>query len=193
MTKASLLTTAALAATLVGLTPAFGAATYTVVGSVPQLCTMEDPQLLNGTPQVNVTALTGNSIRIAQLTDPATMATRAASFDIGFKAECNYAHRLVVESQNNGLWRSALTGEGPGFADAVPYTAVVRWGDTTTTFRADAAVRQISTITVPVNRPTQGFVELQFQILAGASNQQSFAPLLAGTYSDIIRVTVEPQ
>jgi len=192
MTKASLLMTAALA-TLAGLTPAFGAATYTVIGSVPQLCTMADPQLLNGSAPINVTSLTGNSIRITQLTDPATMATRAASFDIGFTAECNYAHRLVVESQNNGLWRSALTGEGPGFADAVPYTAVVRWGDTTTTFRADAEVRQISTITVPVNRPTQGVIELQFQILAGASNLQSFSPLLAGTYSDIIRVTVEPQ
>jgi hypothetical protein len=189
-TKLVVLVAALLAA---AMSHASAAATYLVQGSVPQLCSMQLPRLLSDRAPINVTDLTGNSIAITQLTDPTTMATKATQFDVGFDAVCNYAHRLVVESQNNGLWRDALTGPAPGFADAVPYTAVITWGDTTTTFRADAEVKQIANVTVPVNKPTEGQIELQFEIRAGAANGDSFAPMLAGRYSDIIRVTVEPQ
>lgn len=169
------------------------AAVYQVNGTVPQICSVELPRLLTDTAPINVTSLTGQTIGITALADPSTLATNAASFDVGFAAVCNYAHRLVIESQNNGLWQDTYTTPASGFADAVPYQAQVSWGGTNTAFRADAVTRQISDVSVPVNRPSAGDIELRFQVLAGASNAQAFAPLLAGSYSDIIRVTVEPQ
>lgn len=192
MTRKALFSTAI--ALLCGATAANAdSADYRVIGSVPQICSVDQPQLLGGVPAVNISSLTGQSVTIAQLVDTRTLAANAASFDVGFTAFCNYAHRLVVESQNNGLWRQDLTPPAQGFADAVPYTANVRWAGTDVTLQANAAVRQISDLTVPVNMPAAGQIELRFQVAPGASNALSFAPLLAGTYSDVIRVTVEPQ
>jgi hypothetical protein len=168
-------------------------ATYTVDGNVPNLCSVQLPRLLNNTPQVNVNSVTGQTLGIVQLTDSQTLAAKAASFDVGFAAWCNYAHRLVVESQNDGLWQDQLTPAPSGFANAVPYTAQIVWGGNSTNFRADAVTRQISNVSMPVNQPTAGDIELRVQVQAGASNANLNSPLLAGTYRDIIRVTVQPQ
>jgi hypothetical protein len=193
MTRRILFSLAA-AVSLIGVTAgAHAAATYRVIGSVPQVCTVSDPQLLAGVAPINVSSLTAQAITITDLVDSRTLAVNAASFGVGFNAFCNYAHRLIVESQNNGLWRQDLTPAAQGFADAVPYTAEVRWGGTDNTLQANAAVRQITDLSVPVNNPASGQIELRVQILSGASNALSYAPLLAGAYSDIIRVTVEPQ
>lgn len=194
MMKHGLIASIAALPILILATPSMAAATYQVDGNVPQICSVELPRLLSDTAPINVTSLTGQTIGISELTDPATLATNATSFDVGFAAVCNYAHRLVVESQNNGLWQDQLTPPAPGFGDAVPYRAQISWGGINTQFNADAVTRQIANVSVPVNHPAQGDIELRFQVLQGSSNaQQSFAPLLAGTYRDIIRVTVEPQ
>jgi hypothetical protein len=197
MGRQVLFSIAAAATLLAGAVPASAAtnapANYQVIGSVPQICSVQDARLIGGLAPVNISTVTGQSITISQLVDVRTLATNSTSFDVGFDAFCNYAHRIVVESQNNGLWRQDLTPAAPGFADAVPYTANVFWGGTSTTLQANASVRQISAIAVPVDNPAAGQIELRFQILPGASNALYFSPLLAGTYSDIIRVTVEPQ
>lgn len=169
------------------------AADYFVRGSVPQICSVELPALLTGTPAINVNGLSGSTLLIAELTDPTNFAVRAASFGVGFNAVCNYPHRIVVESQNNGLWRDTATPVPAGFADAVPYSATLTWGDVNTTFQADAATQRIADFSVSVGHATQGHIGLFMQILPGASNAQAFAPLLAGIYRDTIRVTVEPQ
>jgi len=169
------------------------AANYDVIGRVPQICAVDQPQLQGGTAAVNATIVSGQTILINQLTDPTTLATNAASFDISFDAMCNYAHRLVVESQNNGLWPNITTSGAPGFGNAVPYSADILWADTNATMDADASVRQIKDVSIPVGRPAEGQIELRFKLQPGASNAQLFSPLLAGTYRDVIRVTVEPQ
>ena len=169
------------------------AAGYSVRGSVPQICSVELPTLLTDKPAINVNGLNGSTLMIAELTDPTNLSTRAASFGVGFSAVCNYAHRIVVESQNNGLWRDAPTPVPAGFADAIPYTVTLTWGDVNTTFQADAATQRIADFSVSVGHATEGQIGLFMQILPGASNAQAFAPLLAGIYRDTIRVTVEPQ
>jgi hypothetical protein len=163
-------------------------------GNVAQRCLFTQlPTLRTDKPAVNVNGLNGSTLVIAQLTDPENLSVRAASFGVGFDAMCNYAHRIVVESENNGLWRDIATPVPPGFADAIPYTATLTWGDVNTTFQADATTKHIADFSVSVGHATEGQIELFMQILPGASNAQAFAPLLAGIYRDTVRVTVEPQ
>lgn len=193
MAKRVLFSIVAAAALLLAAAPAGADATYRVIGNVPQICSVQDPQLLAGVAPVNISSVTSQSIMISQLVDSRTLAVNPVSFEVGFGASCNYAHRLVIESQNNGLWRQDMTPPAQGFADAVPYTANVRWGGNDATLQANAVVRQITDLTIPVNNPAAGQIELRVQVVTGASNALAFAPLLAGTYNDVIRVTVEPQ
>lgn len=169
------------------------AANYLVQGNVPQICSVELPVLLTNRPAINVSGLAGESLTITQLTNPATLATNEASFDVGFAAVCDVPHLLIVESQNNGLWRDVLTTRAPGFADAVPYKATVTWGNANALLNADATVQHIASVSLTVDKPVSGDIDLHFSVLSGASNSHAYAPLLAGTYRDTIRVTVVPQ
>jgi hypothetical protein len=164
-----------------------------VSANAPQVCTVQQPVLSQGA-LVNFQALDGTNLRIDQLTDPSTLATAAASVSVSFDAVCNYPHRIVLESQNNGLWRTSTTAPAPtGFADAVPYTAQLTWGTINNTFRADAKARRLNTDSIPVDNPTAGKIVLNLSIQAGDSNLSANAPLIAGIYGDTLRVTVEPQ
>jgi hypothetical protein len=165
-----------------------------VQGNAPNVCVMQQARLAAGA-QINFTGLNGSTLQIETLVDPQTLATRAASANIQFNAVCNFPHRLRVEAQNNGLFRTTGIGSGApnGFAYAIPYTARVNWGPQTTTLNADAQSRQIHEQTITVAGPTAGLINLRLEIQAGASNVQSNAPVLAGNYGDTLRVFLEPQ
>jgi hypothetical protein len=167
---------------------------FTVNGNVPQTCTIGAP-LLSAGRQINFRGLNGTTLQIDQLVDPTTLSTNAASVEVRFEAVCNLAHRLQVETQNNGLWptseRAAVAPEG--FGDAVPYRADLTWADRTLRLNADAGVRRIADNSVFVNGPAVGDILLRLEVDAGASNDRANAPLLAGIYGDTIRITLEPQ
>jgi hypothetical protein len=168
---------------------------FTVAGSAPQICAVGNPQLSAGA-LINFLSLNGTTLQIAQLADPRTLATNAAQATVTFQAVCNYPHRIVLESQNNGLYRNgAVGGAAPptGFADGVPYTAQLTWGAISSTFFVPATSRQTTQDTVAVPDPTAGDLRIQLSVQAGASNLSANAPLLAGVYTDTLRVTVEPQ
>jgi hypothetical protein len=167
---------------------------FTVSGSAPQICAVGNPQLSAGA-LVNFQSLNGAALRITQLADPRTLATNAAQATVTFQAVCNYPHRIVLESQNNGLYRDGAAGAAPppGFADGVPYTAQLTWGAVTSTFFVPATSRQTSQDSVAVPNPTAGDIEIQLSVQAGASNLSANSPLIAGVYTDTLRVTVEPQ
>lgn len=165
-----------------------------VRGQVPRVCAISAPNLNSGA-QINFRTLNGSSIEVDQLTDPVTLSTRAASVEITFPAVCNFAHQVVLESQNNGLWRSelGLTPAPTGFSDGVPYTATLIWGPVNTNFQADASSRQIRDRAQAVDQPVVGDIRLRLDIQPGATNLQTNAPLVAGVYRDTLRLTVEPQ
>jgi hypothetical protein len=166
----------------------------TVNGSIPNICVMQQPRLAAGA-QVNFLGLTGTTLRIDALVDPLTLATRAASINLSLDAVCNFPHRLRIEAQNNGLFRSSNTAtQTPnGFASAIPYTASINWGPQGATLNADALVRRVHEEAIAVANPTAGQVLLRLDIQPGASNVQSNAPVIAGNYGDVLRVTLEPR
>ena len=165
-----------------------------VRGRVPQVCALATPTLASGALN-NFRTLTGSSLEVDQLTDPVTLSTRAASARISFAAICNFAHQIVLESRNNGLWRSelGLTPAPAGFSDAVPYTATLEWGPINTSLQADASDRRIRDRTQAVDQPVAGDIVLRLDIQPGATNLQTNAPLVSGVYRDTLRLTVEPQ
>jgi hypothetical protein len=114
---------------------------------------------------------------------------------LSLEAVCNVPHRLRIEAQNNGLFRTSNTAtQTPsGFASAIPYTASVNWGPQVAVLNADAQVRRAHEEKTAVVNPTAGQVLLRVDIQPGASNVQSNAPVLAGNYGDVLRVTLEPQ
>jgi hypothetical protein len=167
--------------------------TAPVVGNAPNVCVLQQPRLAQGA-QNNFRGLNGNTLQIDTLVDPSTLATRGASAELRFNAVCNFPHRLRVEAQNNGLWRTGSTVLPPqGFAYAIPYQALLSWGAGTILLNADAQIRRIHEERITVDQPTAGEVQLRVEIQPGASNVQSNAPVIAGNYGDLLRVTLEPQ
>lgn len=167
--------------------------TVDVLASVARYCAVGQPEL-GADAQVNIRNLNANTLTIDQLTDPSTLSTRAASVEVVFDAVCNYPHKLTVESQNNGLWRNGLAGNPQnGFAVAIPYKADVRWGAARVDFDATAAAFQRLEESANVSQATEGQIQLRFEVIEGATNVAANAPLVAGNYSDVLRVTVEPQ
>lgn len=168
--------------------------TVTLLANAESGCTLADPELATDGVLVNFVGPTGNVYRVQELADPATLTTRAAHLRLDMAAMCNSAHRVVVTSQNSGLWR---TGPAPtvvgNFGTAVPYQLQISWADTNQTLVAQAVDRQERQWEILVGHPNVGALELDFNITAGQTNAGLGAPMVAGGYSDVVTVRVEPQ
>lgn len=196
-----LLLIAALAAGL-GIPPAAGAqdgvqaddAEFLVAGRTPVVCTLTSgPGSAVGFN--NFSTADRNVFRVDQMIDAATLSTRAASFELTLSGVCNTAHRIRMESLNNGLWQLSETppARPAGFGTAVPYDLTARWVDQIVQLSADAAIRQPRERDVPIGRPASGDLRLRFEILAGATNLAANAPMVSGAYSDTLTIILEPQ
>lgn len=166
--------------------------TVEVIGSAEQRCVLGQPQQGTGA-LFNFDAPSGSVFRITRLADPESLSTRAAQVTLALTAMCNSSHRVVIGSDNNGLWRDSGGAAPSGFADAVPYTATLTWADQERPLTAEGIFRQGVEEEMRVDRPNTGAMAIQFRIDAGATNAGQDAPLLAGEYSDVLRVTVESQ
>lgn len=165
-----------------------------VTGSVPQLCSLQPGKIASGGLN-NIAGLDGDTLRIIQFVDPTTLSVRAASATVTFDAVCNFPHAVRIESQNNGMWPvdERVSDRPAGFAYAVPYTADVSWGPVNSQFVTDAKVRTLNDQTFVVNDPVAGELTLRLRIDDGASNVETRAPLVAGTYVDTVRIFLEPR
>lgn len=165
-----------------------------VTGNVPLICAMQTGQLQPGTAN-NVVGLDGDTLRIAQFVNPDTLSVKAASATVRFEAVCNFAHAVRIESANNGLWPTdaRITQAPAGFAFAVPYSASLAWGPANGQFVTDAKSRRLVQQIVNVDTPVAGELSLKLDIAEGASNVETSAPVVAGYYSDTVRIFLEPR
>ncbi len=166
--------------------------TVTVVGSAEDQCVLGQPELGTG-PVENFNSPSGAVFVVSQLTDPVTLTTRGAQLSLELEAMCNGPHRLTVASENAGLWRTGVSIGASGFGSAVPYRVQLGWAAENRNLIAEAASRQAVDWELLVGRPNAGDVLLDFIIDAGATNAGTGAPLLSGTYSDVLTVTVDSQ
>lgn len=165
-----------------------------VTGSAPQICAIAEGYL-QASQLVNFNGLSGDTLQITQLLDQQTLAARPASATLSFSAVCNYPHQIRIESQNNGLWPTdgRLAASAPGFASALPYDANVTWSDRSGTLRTDAIVRGSREQRITLDQAAAGTLTLRLAIAAGASNNGSNTPVLAGVYGDTLRIFLEPR
>ncbi len=165
-----------------------------VTGTVPLICALETGQIQPGSA-INVVGLDGDTLRIAQFVNPDTLSVKAASATVRFDAVCNFAHAVRVESVNNGLWPTdaRITQAPAGFAYAVPYTASVTWGAANGQFNTDAKSRRLVQQILNVDTPVAGQLDLRIEIAEGASNVETSAPVIAGFYTDTVRIFLEPR
>lgn len=168
--------------------------TMPVTGSVPRTCAIQPGRIQPGGLN-NIAGLDGDTLRIIQFTDPATLAVRSASASINFEAVCNFPHQVRIESQNNGLWPvdERISDRANGFAYAVPYTAEISWGPITGRMATTGKVRALSQQIFPVENAVAGDFSLRIAIEDGASNVETRAPLVAGAYVDTVRIFLEPR
>lgn len=162
-----------------------------VTGSVGRMCILAAPQVDIGA-STNVGTVSGSAVRIADLSDD-QMTTRATNFTARLSAMCNVSHQVVISSDRGGLWRSPAGTSVTGFANGVPYRAKVTWNGAQTTLSATAASEAPMQQTMNVDTPGTGDVDVEFHIDQAATNAGSGSPLVAGSYSDTIRVTMGPQ
>lgn len=185
----------ALVASNVGVaTPALAQdqATVNVVGSAEQMCVVGLPSQGEGA-LTNFDTPSGTVFGITALADPETLSTRAATITLTMSAMCNSIHRVLIGSENNGLWRSGIGATPSGFASAVPYRANLVWAEQEYALTAEAASRQGVEEEILVGRPNVGALLIEFSISTGATNAGVGAPLLSGEYSDVLRITLESQ
>ncbi len=163
-----------------------------VLGSAERMCTLGLPGLGNGVA-MNIDAAGGSVFNVTQLTDDTLLTTQAARVTVDMSAMCNGVHRISLGSDNNGLWRQQTGSTQSGFGYAVPYQANLVWADQQYVLTADASTRGYVEDQLQVMRAAAGNISIEFEISAGATNQGQNKPLLAGDYSDVLRLTVQPQ
>ena len=188
------LTVAALASTACVAMPAAAqdSRAVAVEGEAEQFCTLGNPTQSTGA-LVNFDTPSGTIFAVTNLTEMDTLTTLAANITLASESMCNGIHRIAVASDNNGLWRTGGSIAPAGFASAVPYQANIVWADQEYLITADAGSRRAIEEEFLIGRPAAGNLLIEFSINAGATNAGVGAPLLAGEYSDVLRITVEPQ
>ena len=164
----------------------------TLLGSADRLCALSAPELGVG-PLENFSVPSGSVYSVEQLADPTTLTTRAARMTLSMDAMCNGVHRLIISSENSGLWRRGAPTSSSGFGTGVPYRLNLAWADENPSLTADASIRQAREWLILVGRPNAGTIELEFEIDAGATNAGTGAPMVAGSYADVLTLTVESQ
>ena len=162
-----------------------------VFGQATARCSLSSPSA-TGTP-VNFDAPVGATFSITELSDPGTLSTRAANITLSFPAMCNAVHRVSLTTENNGLWRDFSSVSSGGFGSAVPYGANLVWAGDQHLLSADATGRHEAQETILVGQPNAGEMLVEIDVAVGATNATTGAPLLAGDYADVLRLTVEPQ
>lgn len=193
---AALLMTAPVLAMSTGLAAQQTVVTQTlgVNGSTPQVCSVGSGRFRTG-ELVNFRGSDGDTLAVLELVDPQTLAAQSARATVILDGVCNFPHRVRFESQDNGLWpiSGPVAPISPDFATALPYRASFTWADRTGEIEADAKVRRPRLTWAEVDEPASGELLIDIELDAGASNTQIGAPVLAGAYSDTLRIYLEPR
>ncbi|MCS6622536.1 hypothetical protein N0B44_06420 [Roseibacterium beibuensis] len=185
---ATLLAVVALAAPAYGVAQTPDPSAIPVLGHVRDLCLLGEPQI-RAAGAVNLGVMSGETITLASLVDDA-LQTRATRFDIEMPALCNTPHRVVVSSDNGGLWNAGAAVAGDDFGVAVPYTLTLDWSGRSLALNAPAVTPAPIDMLVPVDQAAGDRLVLEFNIDAGASNAGANTPLAAGVYRDTVRVSL---
>lgn len=165
-----------------------------VSGSAPQTCAIANGRFRTG-ELVNFIGSDSDTLRVIELLDPRDLSVQSARATVSFEAFCSFPHRVRLESQENGLWpiSGPVAPTSTAFATALPYQVSLTWADRTQTVEYDAKLRRSRIAVSDINQPAAGEIVVGVELDRGASNTLTGAPLLAGAYSDTLRIYLEPR
>lgn len=165
-----------------------------VTGNAPQICSVARPGSDGNQQLYNFRYSEGDALQVVDLVDSQTLATQAAQAVLRFDVVCTVPHRVILESENNGFWPLAgpVRANDDNFASALPYLARIEWAGRTNQLEADAQIRRLTEQRLEVGEAAVGQLELIVELEAGASNVARGAPVLSGSYTDTLRITLEP-
>ena len=166
-------------------------AAVTLRAEAPGICGLAAAQTINGVnATLGASSQAPNAIFINQLTNPSTGQLLSASISLKFKAVCNYAHYFSMQTANGGLQpQTRSVPVAGGFLDHVNYTARLGWGAATNALKTSGAAGQ----KIPalfIGGAYAGDLTLDFTVDGNSGNN---LPLLAGSYSDTLIITLGPQ
>jgi hypothetical protein len=173
----------------------------TANATVPNTCYIRSIDGITGTGSlVNGTAGTTSSATLSYangLVDTATALSTSKTTALNVSAYCNYALAPVkLTSDNNGMVNTATTLTSGTFNKRVNYTASLSgWGTAsnatlTTTGTATSNTAGAALVGTPVTAAEA--VNTTNAVLQIVTTGSGTTPMLAGTYSDVLRVTFGP-
>jgi hypothetical protein len=130
----------------------------------------------------------GATVAITQMVDEATALLKPATIDLAIRAVCNVPHNLTLSSLRGALVPADQTAEVAGpFLSEVRYRATARWGTRTATLIASGGAAAHST-SQDIGNAQRG--DLGIEIRIGADDNDLTAPVMAGSYTDTIELSI---
>jgi len=162
-------------------------------GEAPPMCAVTSAPTSSqaANVQLNSADLSQGRIVIDQLVDTSTAQLQPASITLSFDVTCNAPHRVLIRSVNGALEpENQPAALAERFVTEVYYSALLTWDDTTIEMTAsgDAATARSQSLT---SFAVTGQVDLEIKVDASLNDMGT--PLLEGTYSDTLVITLGPQ
>jgi len=162
-------------------------------GDAPPMCAVTSAPTSSQAANVQLDSadLRQGRIVIDQLVDSSTAELQPASIKLSFDVTCNAPHRVLIKSINGALEpvnQPATLAER--FVTEVYYSALLTWDNTTIEMIAsgNAATARSQSLT---SFAITGQVDLEIRVDASLNDMGT--PLLEGTYSDTLVITLGPQ
>lgn len=130
----------------------------------------------------------GATISIPEMTEATSATLKPASMLLSVSAVCNVGHQVTLTSTRGALVPEMTANIAQGdFLDKIRYRAVAEWGADAVVLAADSGTGP-STVMRDIAGPRKG--DLRLQISVDGSNNDLTIPVLAGTYSDSLILTI---
>jgi hypothetical protein len=155
--------------------------------TVPAICSFSSaPRVVTAN---NMTMSSGNDathLNISTMFEAATATLKPAAITLALRGVCNVPHQLSL-STAIGVMRAANQREAQTiFVDQVRYRATAQWGPQSLTLIADGSGPK--RVDLVVGHAEAG--DLQIEIKVDGSENDLTAPVIAGTYSDVITLNI---
>lgn len=165
------------------------AQSFTIRAHAHSVCSLSSAQ---STQAVNMAMGAGSAnqtvINVPSLQGTQTAQLQPASISLMITMVCNRAHSLRITAGNGGLQFQTGPVSQPGFASHVNYAANAYWGAASAHLQTSGVLGE-ATPEIYVPGAFSGSFVLQLLIDESGAGH---LPLLAGTYTDTLTVTLSP-
>lgn len=158
--------------------------------NVAKFCKFDSLPSFSGMNNISVASNSiGTSVLSVTSATSATGVLNGGAFNFNVGSTCNSPSKVVLTSVNGGLKDSTPTPVTSGaFVNRIDYSAIAIWGLVSAGALVTTGVAGQSAQTGTTTSASTGNLQVAFSLLT-----LSTTPVLAGEYSDTLRVSLEPQ